>query len=146
MALACDLLVVSRNATLGIPEARVGLFAAGGGLLRLPRRIGYGKAMEMAMTAEPITAVEAFERGLATRLTEPGEALNEALASAASIAVNAPLAVAASKRLIRASLESTEAEFWELQAGPFREVFRSNDAKEGPRAFAEKRPPEWTGT
>lgn len=146
LALSCDLLVAAAGAKLGIPEVGVGLFAAGGGLLRLPSRVGYGKAMEMAITADPITAEEGAELGLVARVAERGQAVNVAMALAERIARNAPLAVAASKQLIKATLGATEAEFWAIQ-GPLQgPVFTSNDAKEGPRAFAEKRPPEWTGT
>ena len=145
-ALSCDLLVAARGAKLGIPEVCVGLLAAGAGLFRLPGRVGYGKAMEMAITADPITAEEAAEHGLVARLSEPGEALDTALALAERIARNAPLAVAASKQLIRATQGSTEDELWALQRPLQKKVFASADAKEGPRAFAEKRRPEWSGT
>jgi enoyl-CoA hydratase len=146
LALTCDLLVAAKGVKLGIPEVGVGLFAAGGGLLRLPSRVGYGKAMEMAITADPITAEEAAEYGLVARVTEKGEAVNVAMELAERIARNAPLAVAASKQLIKATQGATEAEFWAIQATYQGKVFLSNDAKEGPRAFAEKRAPEWTGT
>ncbi len=145
IALTCDLLVAAKGAKLGIPEVGVGLFAAGGGLLRLPRRLPYGVAMEMALTADPITAEQAHGYGLITRLAEPGQAVEVALDLAARIARNAPLAVATSKRLVRASLGCTEAEFWELQKAHIPVVFRSEDAREGPRAFAEKRAPVWSG-
>ncbi len=146
LALACDLLVAAKGVKLGIPEANVGLFAAGGGLLRLPSRVGYGKAMEMAITADPITAEEGLEFGLIARLAEKGGAVDVAMELAERVAKNAPLAVAASKQLIRATTGMTEDDFWEHQKSFSRTVFTSNDAKEGPRAFAEKRPPEWTGT
>ena len=146
LALSCDLLVAARGAKLGIPEVGVGLFAAGAGLFRLPGRVGYGTAMEMAITGDPITAEEAADHGLVSRLTEPGGALGEALALAERIARNAPLAVAASKQLIRASQGATEEERWKIQRPHMATVWKSDDAKEGPRAFAEKRPPEWTGT
>ncbi|HEY5662893.1 MAG TPA: crotonase/enoyl-CoA hydratase family protein [Ilumatobacter sp.] len=146
LALACDLLVAAEGAKLGIPEAGVGLFAAGGGLLRLPGRVGYGKAMEMALTADPITAEEGLQYGLIARLAAKGEAVAGALALAERIARNAPLAVAASKQLIRATQGATDDEFYEVQLPLQRSVFASNDAKEGPRAFAEKRPPDWSGT
>jgi enoyl-CoA hydratase len=145
VALTCDLVVAAGGARLGIPEVSVGLFAAGGGLLRLPDRLPYGVAMEMALTGEPITAEQAYEHGLVSRLAEPGHAVDEALALAQRIARNAPLAVRASKRLVRDSRGRSEAEFWELQRPHMAPVFRSDDAKEGPRAFAEKRPPVWTG-
>ena len=146
LALSCDLLVAARGAKLGIPEVGVGLFAAGAGLFRLPGRVGYGTAMEMAITGDPITAEEAADHGLVSRLTEPGEALSAALVLAERIARNAPLAVAASKQLIRATQGATEEELWKIQRPHMAAVWKSDDAKEGPRAFAEKRPPEWTGT
>ena len=146
LALSCDLLVAARGAKLGIPEVGVGLFAAGAGLFRLPGRVGYGTAMEMAITGDPITAEEAADHGLVSRLTAPGGALGEALALAERIARNAPLAVAASKQLIRATQGATEEELWKIQRPHMATVWKSDDAKEGPRAFAEKRPPEWTGT
>lgn len=146
LALSCDLLVAAKGAKLGIPEVGVGLFAAGGGLLRLPSRVGYGRAMEMAITADPITAEVGEQIGLIARLAEKGDAVNVAMALAERVARNAPLAVAASKQLIKATQGLTEAEFWKMQEAFSRTVFTSNDAKEGPRAFADKRAPEWTGT
>jgi enoyl-CoA hydratase len=146
LALSCDLLVASKGAKLGIPEVNVGLFAAGGGLLRLPSRVGYGRAMEMAITGDPISAEEAAELGLVARLVEPGTAVDAAMALAERVAKNAPLAVAASKQLIKATQGTTEADFWRMQGAFQDSVFSSNDAKEGPKAFAEKRAPEWTGT
>ena len=146
MALTCDLLVAAEGAKLGISEVRVGLFAGGGGLQRLPSRVGYGTAMEMALTGAPITAETAAARGLVARVTPKGGAVDEALALAEKVAQNAPLALAASKQLIRAAVDQTAEEFYELQRSLMGKVFSSNDAKEGPRAFAEKRPPEWTGT
>jgi len=146
LALACDLLVAAEGAKLGIPEVGVGLFAAGGGLLRLPSRVGYSKAMEMAITADPITAEEGLQVGLITRIAPQGGAVDAAMALAERIARNAPLAVAASKQLIRTTQGTTDEEFYERQLPLQRAVFASNDAKEGPRAFAEKRSPDWTGT
>jgi enoyl-CoA hydratase len=145
VALTCDLLVAANGAKLGIPEAGVGLFAAGGALARLPRRVPYGVAMEMALTADPITAEQAHEYGLVSRLAEPGSAVDVAMKLAERVAKNAPLSVAASKQVLRETQGRTEAEFWEFQAPLIREVFTSEDAKEGPRAFAEKRAPVWRG-
>jgi enoyl-CoA hydratase len=145
LALACDLLVASKGVKIGIPEVNVGLFAAGGGLLRLPRVLPYAVAMELALTADPILAEQGHAYGLISRLSEKGEALETAITLAERIAKNAPLGVAASKQLIRASLDATEEEFWELQKPYMGKVFTSADAKEGPRAFAEKRAPNWSG-
>ena len=103
------------------------------------------RAMEMALTADPITAEEAHAIGLVSRLTEPGKALDAAIELAERIARNAPLSVAASKDIIRGTQGLTEAEAWDYQQPLFASVFTSEDAKEGPRAFAEKRAPEWTG-
>lgn len=145
--LTCDLIVAAKGAKIGIREVKVGLFAAAGGVFRLPARVGYAKAMEMALTGEPISAEEAMDAGMLSALTEPDEALAAALALAGRIAENAPLAVKASKSLVRAaSMGIDEESLWEMQVPLQKEVFASNDAKEGPIAFAEKRAPNWTGT
>ncbi len=145
IALSCDLLVASKGTRLGIPEVGVGLFAGAGALLRLPRVLPYGLAMEMALTADPITAERAYDLGLVNRLVEPGEALNVALELAERIARNAPWGLAASKQLIREQQGRTEAEFWAYQDTVLSSVFASKDAIEGATAFAEKRSPNWTG-
>jgi enoyl-CoA hydratase len=145
IALACDLIVAARDIKLGIPEAKRGLFAAGGALLRLPGRVGFGKAMELALTAEAIGADEAHAIGLVDRLAEPGKALEAALELAAVISKNAPLSLAFSKKLLREVQGRTEAEFWEHQAVEAGKIFASEDAKEGAIAFAQKREPEWKG-
>jgi len=145
IALACDLIVAARGARLGIPEAKRSLVAAAGALIRLPRRIPYHLAMELALTGDPITAERAAELGLVNRLTDPGGAVDGALELAAAIAKNGPLALIASKKIIAASLDWTEAEAWQKQgeiAGP---VMTSEDAREGAVAFAEKRDPQWKG-
>ncbi len=146
LALLCDLLVASKGVRLGLPEVRVGLFAGGGGVLRLLQRLPSSVAMEMALTGEPITAEEAHRHGLISRVSEPGCAVEVALELAQRIARNAPLAVAATKQLMWASRGRTDAEYFEqLQTPLAREVFTSADAREGSRAFAEKRTPRWTG-
>ena len=146
MALVCDLLVAADNVRFGIPEVGVGLFAGGGALLRLPRRIPYGVAMELALTGDPISASRALELGLVSRLTEKGGALAGALELAERIAKNAPLSLKASKAVLRDMAGLTNEEFWAMQTSHIRSVFTSDDAKEGPRAFAEKRPPVWSGS
>jgi enoyl-CoA hydratase len=145
VALACDLVVAARDARFGIPEVKRGLVAAAGALLRLPRRIPYHLAMELALTGEPIGAERAAQLGIVSRLTEPGAALDGARELASLIARNGPLAVDASKRIVAAAPDWTEEEGWERQgeiAGP---VFTSEDAREGATAFAEKRDPVWRG-
>ena len=107
--------------------------------------VGYGKAMEMAITGDPIETQEAAAFGLVTQVTDPGSAVDTALRLARRVAKNAPLAVATSKELVKASQGLTEAEFWLVQQRHNETIFNSGDAREGARAFAEKRPPVWTG-
>ena len=143
--LACDLIVANKDAKFGIPEAKRGLAAAAGGLVRLPRQINPRLAMELALTGDFISATRAYEMGLINRLTD-GPALEGALALAASITANGPLAVAATKRVIVESGGWSEAEMWDKQAEALGNLFATNDAREGAAAFAEKRAPNWTGT
>jgi enoyl-CoA hydratase len=145
VALACDLIVAAKGAKLGIPEVKRSLVAAGGALLRLPRRIPYHVAMELALTGDPIPAERGAELGLVNRVAEPGEALDAALELADAIAKNGPLALRASKRIMLEEPGWSEDEKWQKQgeiAGP---VFGSEDAREGATAFAEKREPQWKG-
>ena len=146
VALTCDLLVAAEDAKIGIREVKVGLFAAGGALLRLPRRVPYSIAMEMALTGQPITADQAKNHGLVSRVTEKDGTVEAAMELAESIAENAPLAVAASKALIQAQQGITEEEFWALQKPHMMKLFTSNQANEGPASFAEKRSPNLSGT
>jgi enoyl-CoA hydratase len=137
--------VAARGARLAIPEVKRGLMAAGGGLIRLPRRIPYHVAMELALTGDPIDAERAHAIGLVNRLAEPGGALAAARELAAAVAANGPLAVAGSKRIVAAAGDWGEAEAWERQADISEPVFASEDAREGASAFAEKRAPVWKG-
>lgn len=145
VALSCDLIVAARGAKLGIPEVKRSLVAAAGALLRLPQRIPYHVAMELALTGDPIVAERAHELGLVNRLAEPGVAVETAIELAEAIAANAPLALAASKRIVVESPAWDPNEAWIKQgeiAGP---VFVSEDAREGATAFADKRAPVWKG-
>ncbi len=143
--LACDMTVAARNAQFGIPEVKRGLAAGAGGLLRLPRLIPPRIAMELALTGDMISAERAERYGLVNILTEPGEALAEAKRLAARIVCNAPLSVAASKRVIVEQRDWTQAEMFERQQAITGPVIASEDAREGSAAFAEKRPPQWRG-
>jgi enoyl-CoA hydratase len=145
IALSCDLIVAARGARLGIPEVKRSLVAAGGALLRLPRSLPRTIAMELALTGDPIDAERAHQLGLVNRLAEPGEAVDTALGLAQAIAVNGPLALAASKRILAASVDWPEAEFFARQGEISGPVFVSEDAREGATAFAEKRAPVWKG-
>ncbi len=146
VALTCDLIVASEGAKFGIPEVSVGLFAGAGALLRLPRVLPYAVAMRMALTAKPISAEEALAHGMVAEVTPKGEALHKAIELAEEIAANAPLAIIASKAILREMQGRTEDEFWDFQKEHyFDRVFGSEDGIEGATAFAEKRPPNWQG-
>jgi enoyl-CoA hydratase len=145
LALACDLRVAAENATFGIPEVKRGLVAGGGGLLRLPRLIPPAIAMELALTGDFFSAADAHRYGLVNSLTAPGEALAGARALAARVTANGPLAVAATKEIITRAADWTLDEGWDAQQPILAPVFASQDAREGARAFAEKRPPRWEG-
>jgi enoyl-CoA hydratase/carnithine racemase len=145
IALACDLIVAGEDAKLGLPEVTRGLVAAAGGVLRLPRRIPPAVAMEMVLTGEPLSAQTALELGLLSRVAEPGHAVGEAHSLAGKIAANAPLAVRTAKALVNAAADCPVETGLERQLPLIQAVRESDDAREGARAFVEKRPPVWSG-
>ena len=145
IALACDLIVAARGAKLGIPEVKRSLVAAGGALLRMPRRMPYHVVMELALTGEPLPADRFHELGLVNRLVEPGAAVEAALELAATLAKNGPLALIATKQILQEQFDWTSAEMWERQGEISGPVFASEDAIEGSAAFKEKREPVWKG-
>jgi enoyl-CoA hydratase len=144
LMIACDLVVASAGAKFGIPEAKRGLVAGAGGLMRLPDQIPVRVAMELALTGEFIDARRAHEIGLVNRVTE-GSALEGAVALARAITANGPLAVRISKQVIVESRAWPANERWSRQDALMQPVFTSADAREGAAAFAEKRSPNWTG-
>ena len=145
LALIADLLVAARDARFGSPEVMFGLFPGGGALLRLPRCLPQSVVTEMALTGEPLSAELALQHGLIVRICEPGETLDAARTLAARIARNAPLGLQAVKRMVRLATGRSEEELWPLQRELVEAVFHSEDAREGARAFAEKRPARWIG-
>ncbi len=145
IALACDLIVAARGAKMGIPEAKRSLVAAGGALLRLPRRMPYHMVMELALTGDLQPAERFHEWGVVNHLAEPGEAVRGALELAARLAKSGPLALIASKRILQEQYDWSAAEMWEKQGAISGPVFASEDAKEGASAFKEKRDPVWRG-
>jgi enoyl-CoA hydratase len=145
IALACDLIVAAKGAKLGVPEVKRGLVAAGGALRQLPRRLPGALAMELALTGETIDAERGAELGLVNRLAEPGKALDTALELAEAVAANAPLALRASKTVLRQQYSWDDDAFWQKQGEITGPVFTSEDAIEGATAFSEKRDPDWKG-
>ncbi len=144
LALACDMIVASRGAKFGIPEAKRGLVAAGGGVVQLPRLLPRPLAMELALTGDPITAERAYDLGLVNMLTD-GPAIDGARELAARVAANGPLALIAAKGVIRDSWLWPDDQVNALQAPYVAHVFNSEDGREGASAFAEKRKPVWKG-
>ncbi len=142
---ATDIRVAGESARFGISEARWGLFPLGGSAVRLPRQIPYTIAADLLLTGRHIGAAEAREIGLIGHVVPDGQALARALEIAGMIAANGPVAVRAILRTIRETEGLAENEAFTLEARIGMEVFASEDAKEGPRAFAEKRKPQFRG-
>lgn len=145
VALTCDLIVAAEDARFGVPEVKRGLVAAAGGLLRLPRRLPPAIAMQLALTGEPISAVDAHRYGLVNELTAPGKALDGALSLAALITAKGPLAVQVTKRILDTATDQPVADGFARQRPLVERIVASDDAREGSLAFAEKRAPVWTG-
>jgi enoyl-CoA hydratase len=145
LALTCDLIVAAEDARFGVPEVKRGLVAAAGGLLRLPRRIPPAIAMQLALTGEPLGAADAKRLGLVNELTAPGQALDGALELARKITPNGPLALQVTKQILDQAADVSVADGFALQEPLVAQILASADAREGAAAFAEKRPPAWTG-
>ena len=144
LMISCDLVVTNSGAKFGIPEAKRGLVAAAGGLMKLPDQIPHKVAMELALTGDFITAERAYELGLVNRVTD-GSAMDGAMELARAITANGPLAVKVSKQIIEESRSWSMETRWDEQAKLLPQIFMSEDAREGAAAFAEKRAPNWKG-
>ncbi|MET9214667.1 MULTISPECIES: crotonase/enoyl-CoA hydratase family protein [unclassified Nocardia] len=145
LCLACDLIVATEATQMGLPEAARALVAVGGGLFRLPRKIPFNVAMELALTGRPLPAAEFHRMGLVNRLVPVGQAVATAVELAEQIVAAGPLAVVASKAIVEHSYEWSDDEAWQRQwefAGP---AIQSEDTREGIRAFIDKRAPQWKG-
>ncbi len=145
MVLACDMIVASPEARFALPEVKRGLFAGAGGPLRLQRALPRGVALELIATGDALDATRAYQLGMVNRLSGNGPVLDEALALARAIAGNAPLAVRESVAIAREAGAMSEADYWRRSRETAARVFGSEDAREGPRAFLEKREPRWSG-
>jgi len=145
IVLSCDLVVASTNARFGIPEVKRSLVAAAGGLFRLPRALPRNIAMELALTGDPIDAERAHHFGLVNELVEPGKALEAALALAERVTVNAPIAVRESRRVLLDGMLADDDTAWKVTFDAMAKAMATEDFAEGPRAFIEKRAPEWKG-
>jgi len=145
MALACDLIVAADTAKFGLTEVKRGLIAGEGGVIRLPQRLPYHVALKVLLTGEPISAVDANQYGLISELTTAGAALAGAQQLAQRIAVNAPLALAKVKQVLRDTQGLNDTEAFKRQTTDAHSLLDTEDAHEGALAFAEKRAPVWHG-
>src|ERR687894_702133 len=145
IVLSCDLVVASTTATFGIPEVKRSLVAAAGGLFRLPRKIPFNVAMELALTGDPISAELAHHHGLVNRLCEPGQALEVATALAEQVCANAPVAVRETRKILLEATTAPDEVGWKMSAEGMMKAMSSEDFSEGLTAFIEKPPPRWSG-
>lgn len=145
LCLACDMVVAARSARFGLPEVKRGIFAGAGGVFRLPKAIPRAVALEMIATGDPISADRAYELGLINRVVEDAALMEAALALAQAVLINAPLSVRLSLGLARVADELDEDELWRRSGEVARAIVASEDAREGPQAFLEKRSPHWKG-
>jgi enoyl-CoA hydratase len=145
IALACDLIVASKAAAFGLPEVKRSLAAVAGGLFRLPRTLPPKIAMEIILTGDPIPAERAHALGMVNALVEKGEALSEAKTLADRISANAPLAVRESRAVVAAAQTTDDETLWKMGFAAMGKLASTEDFAEGPRAFIEKRAPEWKG-
>src|SRR6478735_2514963 len=140
-----DIRIATPAATFGVMEPKRGLFAGGGTTARLPQQLPFPAAMEFLLTAEAFPASRALELGLLNEIVEPDVLLDRAFEWAGRITVNAPLAVQATKESVLRGMSTTLAEAYVIEQELSSGIFATEDAKEGPKAFAEKRPPRWQG-
>lgn len=145
IVLACDVVVATTRSAFGLAEVKRNLVAGAGGLFRLPRALGQAVAMDAILTGEPIDARRAYDLGLISRLVEPGAALEEAMRAARQIALSAPLAVRASRRIVLASANEEDRTLRQMSSAALAELMQTEDIAEGLQAFAEKRAPQWKG-
>ena len=145
IALACDIIIAADDTSFGLPEVKRSLVAAAGGLFRLPRAIGMAPALECILTGDPLPSRRAYELGMVNKICPADAVMDEAMKMADRICANAPLAVQASRTVAVRAFMDDDASLFKLGRDVFGKVAASEDFKEGPRAFIEKRAPNWTG-
>ena len=145
ISLSCDMIIASTETVFGLPEVKRSLIAAAGGLFRLPRALGMATAMELIMTGDPLPSQRAYELGMVNKVVAPDDVLVEAKALADRVMANAPLAVQASRNVAARALMDSDDDLWRASGKGFQSIVNTEDYKEGPKAFIEKRPPEWKG-
>lgn len=145
IALSCDIIIAAETTVFGLPEVKRSLLAAAGGLFRLPRAIGMAPALECILTGDPLSAERAYQLGMVNQICAEAEVMDNALKMASRICANAPLAVQASLKVAKRAYVDDDATLLRAGGKAFGGVAASEDFKEGPRAFIEKRAPNWQG-
>lgn len=145
IALSCDMIVCADTTNFGLPEVKRSLAAAAGGLFRLPRIIGMPTALEVILTGDPLPSQRAYELGMVNRVVPEADVMDEATKLADRIIANAPLAVQASRKVAAAALTDDDDALWQASGRAFAGLVGTEDFKEGPLAFIEKRAPVWKG-
>ena len=145
IALSCDMIICADTTNFGLPEVKRSLVAGAGGLFRLPRVIGMPTALEAILTGDPLPAQRAYELGMVNKVVPEADVMAEASKLAERIMANAPIAVQASRQVAHAALTSSDDDLWIASGKAFGKVMKTEDFKEGPRAFIEKRAPVWKG-
>lgn len=145
IALSCDMIIAADDTNFGLPEVKRSLVAGAGGLFRLPRQIGKAVALEAILTGDPLSSQRAYELGMVNKVVPEAQVMDEAMKLAARITANAPLAVKASRAVALNATVKTDEELWKDSGVAFASLVNTEDYKEGPRAFIEKRAPVWKG-
>jgi enoyl-CoA hydratase len=145
IALSCDMIVCADTTNFGLPEVKRSLVAGAGGLFRLPRVIGMPMALEVILTGDPLSSQRAYELGMVNKVVPEADVMTEATSLADRIMANAPLAVQASRTVTVDALKKGDDELWKASGTAFAGLVTTEDFKEGPRAFIEKRAPVWKG-
>ncbi len=145
IALSCDMIVCSQDTQFGLPEVKRSLIAGAGGLFRLPRALGMAPALEAILTGDPLPAERAWQLGMVNKVVAADQVMAEAKALAERVMANAPLAVQASLRVARRALIDDDDTLFRAGGKEMSVISKTEDYQEGPRAFIEKRAPQWKG-
>ena len=145
IALSCDMIIAADDTNFGLPEVKRSLVAGAGGLFRLPRQIGKAVALEAILTGDPLSSQRAYELGMVNKVVPEAQVMDEAMKLAGRITANAPLAVKASRAVALNATVKTDDELWKDSGVAFASLVNTEDYREGPRAFIEKRAPVWKG-